>query len=133
LRENEIEENHSSHRLLGYIYHALGRDGEAVTALERAVQLDQEDFEARGALAFVYRAIGNPSAGETQYKVAWEMAEKDDEYGQACFHAVSGNVEKALELLEVSCAKDQTQPGWIRIDPEFVFIQNEPRFQALVN
>jgi len=29
-------------------------------------------------------------------------------------------------------AKRQVSPGWMRIDPELVFIQEEPRFQALI-
>jgi hypothetical protein len=94
--------------------------------------MEPQDYEARGALAKVYRASGNLPAGDAHNKAALEMAEQDNEYGQACFHAVSGNVEKALDLLEVGCAKGQVQSGWVRIDPEFAFIQDQPRFQALI-
>ena len=132
LREIEIEDNHDSHRLLGYCFHAVGRNDEAIAELERAIELEPEDYEARGALAKVYRESGNLPAAEKQYKSGLEMAERDDEYGQSCFHAVSGNIEQALTLLETGVAKGQVLPGWIRIDPEFAFIQDEPRFQALV-
>ncbi len=131
-RENEIDDNAASHRLLGYIHHASGQNTLAILELERAVEMDPDDYEARGALALVYRESGNPLAAENHYKAALDMAMQDNEYGQACFYAVSGNVEKALDLLEVSRAKGQDQPGWIRIDPEFAFIQDEPRFQALI-
>ncbi len=132
-RENEIDENGPSHRLLGYIALAQGRIDQAITELERAVELEPEDYEARGALAYTCRAAGNQAAGDAHYRQALEMALEDNEYGQACFHAVSGNVAKALDLLEIGVAKDQVQPGWVRIDPEFAFIQAEPRFQALCN
>ena len=26
----------------------------------------------------------------------------------------------------------QIQPSWVRIDPEFAFIQGDPRYQALI-
>ena len=133
LREIEVEDNHASHRLLGYCYHAMGRTDEAIAELERAIELEPDDYEARGALAKVYRESGNLPAAEKQYKTALEMADKDDEYGQSCFHAVSGNVEQALTLLETGCSKGQVLPGWIRIDPEFAFIQDEPRFKALLD
>jgi len=133
-REIELEKNaHSSHRVLGYIYHALGRNGDAIAELERAIELDPSDYEARGALAKVYRVTGNLSAMEFQYNTGSEMAMQDNEYGQACFHAVSGNIDQALALLETGVAKGQVHPSWIRIDPEFAFIQSEPRFQALIS
>ena len=132
-RELEIGENSESHRLLGYIYDAQGLNDRAVAELERAVELAPRDYEARAALAKVYRKAGNLPAAEQHYNTALEAALQDDEYGQSCFYAVSGDVEKALTLLEIGCAKGQVQPGWVRIDPEFAFIQDEPRFQALLD
>ena len=130
LQEIEIEDNHDSHRVLGYCYHALDRRDEAIAELERAIELEPEDYEARGALAKVYRESGNLPAAEKQYRTGLEMAEQDNEYGQSCFYAVNGSIEKALTLLETGVAKGQVLPGWIRIDPEFAFIQDEPRFQG---
>ncbi len=114
----EIEDNYDSHRLLGYCFHAVGRNDEAIAELERAIELEPEDYEARGALAKVYRESGNLPAAENQYKTGLEMAARDDEYGQFCFHAVSGNVERALTLLEIGCSggdKQLTMQG-IRLD-----------------
>jgi hypothetical protein len=61
------------------------------------------------------------------------MSMDDHEAGLACFYAVYGDGEKALDLIETACAKGQLSPGWLRIDPELFFIQDEPRFQALIN
>jgi Tfp pilus assembly protein PilF len=118
--------------MLGYIHHAQGNNDQAIVELERALELDPNDYEARGALAKVYREAGNLPASEQHHSLALQMALQDNEYGQACFHAVYGEVERALDLLEIGLAQDQVQPGWIRIDPEFAFIQDEPRFQALI-
>lgn len=128
----EIEDEHSPRRLLGYIYDRLGRYEEAIAQLERSIELDPSDYEARAALAKVYRTVGRIQDGDEQYAIAYEMAMKDDEYGQACFEAVLGNTDQALALLEVGLAKGQVQPGWIRIDPEFAFITDNPRFKKLI-
>jgi tetratricopeptide (TPR) repeat protein len=131
-REIELEDTHAPHRILGYIYTALGDYAEAIAQLERATTLSPEDYEARGALSQVYRLADRPQAAAEQYAVARELALRDDEAGQACFAAVTGNVDGALALLEVALAKGQLQPGWARIDPEFAFLTDHPRFQALV-
>jgi tetratricopeptide (TPR) repeat protein len=130
--EIELKDAHSPRRLLGYIYDSLGRHDEAITHLERSIVLEPEDYEARAALAKVYRTVGRMQDGDEQYAIAHAMAMKDDEVGQACFEAVLGNTDRALALLEVGLAKGQAQPGWIRIDPEFAFINDDPRFKKLI-
>jgi len=132
-REIAEEDNHSAHRLLGYIYHARGQNRRAISELERAIELEPLDYEARGALAKAYRESGDLAAANDQEHIGREMAWKEDrEYGLACFCAVIGEVDQALTLLETTRAREQVMPGWVRIDPEFAFIQEEPRFQALI-
>ena len=132
-REIEIADNHSARRLLGYMYGWLGRYEEATDQLKRSVELEPEDYEARAALARIYRTTGNQQKAHEHYAVAAETAGRDDEYGQACFEAVSDNLDKAIALLEVALKKGQVQPGWARIDPEFTFLQDDPRFKALID
>src|SRR5215216_1675812 len=131
-REIEIEDAHSPHRLLGYIYDQLGRYDEAIAQLENSIMLEPQDYEAHGALAKLYRSVGRGQDADEQYAIASEIAGRDNEYGQACFEAVSGNLEQALTLLEVALTKRQVQPGWVRIDPEFAFMIDDPRFKALI-
>ena len=131
-REIEIEDTHAPRRLLGYVYNSLGRYDEAIAQLEQSIALEPQDYEARGALARVYRSVGRGQDADEQYAIASEMASKDNEYGRACFEAVSGNLEQTLTLLEVASTKRQVQPGWVRIDPEFAFINDDPRFKALI-
>ena len=131
-REIELEEAHSARRLLGYVYDRLGRYDEAIAQLERSVALEPEDYEARGALARMYRSVGRRQDAYQQYAIASEMADRDNEYGQACFEAVSGNLEQTLRLLNVALTKGQVQPGWVRIEPEFAFMNDDPRFKALI-
>ena len=131
-REIEIGDDHSARRLLGYVYDGLGRSDEAIAQLERSVTLEPQDYEARGALARVYRSVGRHHEAQEQYALASEMAERDNEYGRACFEAVSGHFERTLTFLEVALAKGQAQAGWVRIDPEFALMTDDPRFKALI-
>jgi tetratricopeptide (TPR) repeat protein len=131
-RELELEDTNSPHRILGYIYTAQDDYAAATAQLERAIALAPEDYEARGALSRVLRMADRPQAAAEQYAIARELALRDDEAGQACFAAVSGDVDSALALLEVALAKGQLQRGWARIDPEFASITDHPRFAALV-
>ncbi|MGZ9164336.1 MAG: tetratricopeptide repeat protein [Anaerolineales bacterium] len=131
-REVEIEDAHSPRRLLGYIYDWLRRYDEAIAQLKQSITLEPGDYEARGALARVYRNVGRGQDADEQYAIASEMAGRDNEYGQACFAAVIGNLEQTLTLLEVALTRGQVQPGWVRIDPEFAFINHDPRFKALI-
>lgn len=125
-------DGHSARRMLGYVYDWQGHPDEAVAQLERSIALEPQDYEARGALAKVLRTVGRAQDAHAHYTIASQMAAQDDEYGQSCFHAVSGNVEEALRLLEIGLHKGQVQKGWIRIDPEFAFLYDNPRFQALL-
>ncbi len=134
-RQIEIGDDYDARharRLLGYVYDRQGRFDEALAQLERSVALEPQDYEAGAALAKVYRTVGRQQDADERYALASELASRDDEYGQACFEAVSGNVDRALALLEVGLSKGQLQPGWARIDPEFAFMTDDPRFTALI-
>jgi superkiller protein 3 len=132
-REIEVEDAHSPHRLLGLIYAARGQTAAAMTELEHAVVLDGEDYEARAALATLYRRAGRLQEADEQQSLAQALGQADHgAYALACMAAVSGDVDQALAQLEVALAQGLVQPGWVRIDPEFAFMQADPCFRALV-
>ena len=83
-------------------------------------------------LAKICKETGDLSTAQYQFETGLEMSNEDYEYGQACFYAVYGEVKQALDLLETACFKGQVTPGWLHIDPELAFIQDEPRFKALL-
>lgn len=131
-RELAIADGYDVHRLLAIAYDRLGRHEEAIQQLEQSISLNPQDYEARGLLAKILRTVGRQPEADEQSAIASEMAEADNEYGQACFAAVSGNLVGALTLLEVALTKKQEQPGWARIDPELSSLTDDPRFNALI-
>src|SRR5688500_8238548 len=66
-RRIEIEDGNDPRRLLGYTYNLLGHDDEAILQLEQAIALEPQDYEARGALAMVYRSAGRGQNADEQY------------------------------------------------------------------
>ena len=117
---------------MGFVHDRMGQADLAVVALERAVELDPDDYEARGGLARAYRAVGRMNDAEQQITAGWALAQHADEYGRACLESVIGNQEAAVALLATALAQRQLTQGWARIDPEFVFLQDNPHYQELV-
>jgi tetratricopeptide (TPR) repeat protein len=131
VRGSEIEDTHDAHRLMGYIFEWRGLHNEAIAQFEKAVSLAPQDYEARAALAGVYRSVSRAREAEQQYAIAHDMAMEDDDYGLACFEAVSGNRSRALDLLEIAVSKQPSRSNWARLDPEFASIKDDERFQAI--
>jgi superkiller protein 3 len=121
-----------AHRILGFAYDRLGRYDEALAALERAVELEPDDYEARGGLVRAYRNLGRLAEAEEQRALGAAQAARQDEYALSCFAATSGDLDAAVNLLEVALAQGQLTPGWARLDPEFVFLQGHPPYEALL-
>jgi adenylate cyclase len=53
-------------------------------------------------------------------------------YNLACAYAVLGERDKAIEMLERAAAQGGGNLGWIRQDPDFDSLREDPRFQRLV-
>jgi Flp pilus assembly protein TadD len=131
-RAIEVEDGNDPRRMLGYTYDRMGRAEEAQAEFERALAFNPDDYEVRAALARLYRLAGREGEAEEHLARADKEAEQEAEYGHACVASVSGDVERALALLQVALEAGQLQPGWARIDPEFVYIKDDLRFKALV-
>jgi hypothetical protein len=59
------------------------------------------------------------------------MMRDDNKYNRACLEAISGNVEEALALLRAALDLGLVERKWAAHDPDFYFIRDDPRFQAL--
>ena len=130
-REIEIKPTHSNYRLLGFALDLSGQPDKAIPQLEQALALEPKDYEARAALARLYRVDGRLEEADDHERIARADSTTDKEYGLGCVEAVMGNVDAALAWLKIALAQHQARPGWVGIDPEFVFIDHDPRFKAL--
>ena len=117
---------------LGTVYQLMDRLDDAISAYQRAIALDPDSGAGRVSLAGSYRKRGQKADYIEQLSKAREFIAQENEYDQACFEAISGNVDQALVLLKVAIEKNQMSPAWAQHDPDLEFIRNDPRFNALV-
>ena len=116
----------------GNTYRDLGQHEAALADFQKAIDLDPNDAVTRGSLAGLYRKLGQEAEYEAQVKIARELIDQESEYNRACFEAICGNVPEAIALLEQAIAKTPHNRVLARTDPDFDFIRDDPRFQALV-
>jgi tetratricopeptide (TPR) repeat protein len=120
------------HYHLGLVYAAQKRHDEAILSFQRVIDLNPGYTLAHCALAGSYRRSGMEAEAEQHIKVALPRLESETEYNRACFEAICGNTDHAIELLSQALEKNQTSPDWVRGDPDLDFIREDPRFKSLV-
>jgi tetratricopeptide (TPR) repeat protein len=120
------------HYHLGLVYAAQKRYDEAIRAFQKVVELNPEYNLAHCTLAGYYRRLGQENEAQKHIAIALPTVKDETEYNQACFAAICGNTDQAFVLLREALEKKQTTLDWVRRDPDFEFIHDDPRFKALV-
>jgi tetratricopeptide (TPR) repeat protein len=120
------------HYHLGLVYAAQNRYEEAIESFKKVITINPEYNLAHATLAGYYLKLGFTSESEKHMAIARRTMQNEKEYNQACFEAICGNVDKAIELLKVALKQNQTSLDWVRRDPDFENIRGDERFQALV-
>ncbi len=105
---------------------------DAAKDYKEAIRLNPGVGSVRSSLMSVLRKLGRRAEAEEQEKLARELISKEMEYDQACFEAICGNVERALELLKIGLEKGQSTREWAQDDPDFESIRDDPRFKKIV-
>ena len=115
------------------MYAAEGRTEDAIAAFQKVVELDPGYCLAHATLAGYYRKMGLEDLAQRHIEKALsDFIIEENEYNHACLQAICGNVDRAIELLEIALKNKQTIIDWVRRDPDLDFIRGDERFQALV-
>jgi tetratricopeptide (TPR) repeat protein len=119
---------------LGLVYAAEGRDEDAINAFQKVIELDPDYSLAHATLGGYYRKMGLEDLAQKHIGKAMRIIyDSENEYNRACLEAICGNVDKAIELLQIALRNKQTYVDWVLRDPDLDFIRGDPRFKQLIS
>ena len=117
---------------IGVLYLFLEELNEALLAFQRAIELNSKKGNYHASLTNTLRRLGRDAEALEQELITRPLMETENEYNRACFEAICGNANDAIELLKIALDKEQASLEWVRQDPEFVLIREDARFKELV-
>ena len=121
------------YRMRGLVYQTKGEIELALHDYRQAVELLPDYGLARMSLFGLLMKTGKVSEAGKHEELARLFAKNDSEYNQACFEALCGNDDDALDLLETAFANGQSSKVWARQDPDLESLRENPRFKQLVS
>jgi tetratricopeptide (TPR) repeat protein len=116
---------------LGLLYAMQYRFEDAVECLKKVVAINPGYTLAHANLAAYLKKLGKNKESQTHLEIASQAMKDEDEYNQACFAAIGGNTEKAIDLLKTALKSNQTTLNWVNRDHDFDAIRPDERFQTL--
>jgi len=122
------------HHHLGLVHAILGQNEEAIMAFQKVLELAPDHSLAHATLGGYYRKMGLDELAQKHIgKAMRNIYDSESEYNRACFEAIRGNVDQAIELLRIALENRQTYAEWVIHDPDLDFIREDPRFRKLVS
>lgn len=106
----------------------------AAAGLLRQCELEPDNQRAHYLAGGVLLQIGRAEEGRRMTERALAMRPDDFStlYNGACFYSLSGEPERALDLLERALASGGGFLDWLRHDTDLDALRDSPRFQALL-
>jgi serine/threonine protein kinase/Flp pilus assembly protein TadD len=124
------------------IYRSLGRGEDmkraskrCLEAAKRAIAVNPGDSRAlqMGALALQNLGEGTTSREWADRAIEADPNEISTHYNVACLFSLAGDYERALDLLNRAIDLGWSRPEWLRQDPDFAALRENPRFQRLLS
>lgn len=105
---------------------------EKACVLEQLGRLEEADFCFNESLGVLCEELGEALEDDLAILAIPEDNKAGGSYNQACFHAIQGNIDRAIAYLEVAISIEPLKYSAMAIqDLDFQTIYNEPRFQRL--
>ena len=123
-----------AYQYLGLSYLKLGRNDEAVAALEKAVELTNRSGITLGDLGYVYGVTGNRAQALAAIKELETKYLQSEAIGQyiAAVYAGLGDKDKAFEWLEKDFQVRNGKLAEIRWQLQFDDLRGDPRYKNLL-
>lgn len=116
---------------LGLIYASQLRFEDAAECLKKVIAINPGYTLAHANLATYLKKMGKNKESQTHLDIASAAMKDEDDYNQACFAAITGNTESAVDYLKAALKSNQTSLNWVNRDHDFDAIRPDERFQAL--
>jgi hypothetical protein len=58
--------------------------------------------------------------------------DNESSYNLACFYAICGEADKAMDYLQLALKNKDTTIEWIKSDPDLELLHNDQRYQGLI-
>jgi adenylate cyclase len=120
---------------LGNVAQALVVSRDGIERVRRALALNPSDNRALCLGAFALLRLGEQDEAEDWMRKSMRNAPSDSivRYNAACFYALKGETETALDCLESCRVKvGQVNREWLEHDSDLDSIRDHPRFPAIV-
>jgi tetratricopeptide (TPR) repeat protein len=135
-------EDYQAPTLLASALKGLGLRNESEEAYRTSVELAKKhlDLNPGDTRAMYFSAISLAQLGDRKEQ-AEELAERalaiDPEepqvlYNVACFYALQGKSDKAIDCLAMTIAHGEWWRGWMENDPDLEILHSHPEFRALI-
>ena len=120
---------------------SLGIKEEAAVAVKKAERKARESIEAdpSNSRAMSFLAIMLQEQGRTEEARQWierSLTTAPDAggtyYNAACFYSLAGEIELALEHVELAFEKGARHTRWYETDTDIDALRDQPRFKALM-
>jgi len=122
-----------AHAVLGWAYTQQKKFPDAVSELQTAAKLSGGTPVYECALARVYALAGNKQEAQ---RILAQVNSASEPMGNgtamAAVYLALGDSENALHWLEITAPGD-IQANWLRVDPAFDALKDNPRFRSLLN
>ena len=107
----------------------------ALPGLLRQVELEPDNPRAKYFAALMHQRLGDTAAGVPLVEAALRLRPEPDFavlYNAACFYAIGGDSQRALDLLERAIDAGVGHPGWIEHDTDLATLREQSRFKELL-
>jgi DNA-binding winged helix-turn-helix (wHTH) protein/TolB-like protein len=119
-----------AHEFLGMVYEQQARTAEAITELQKAIDLSGGEY-GLGSLGHVYANAGRRNDARNMLQSIAEQSSRTyvSPFQLAVVHAGLDEKVKAIDELEKAFAERSLSPAVLRCDPRLNNLRAEPRFQ----
>jgi len=117
---------------LGYIFAKQGKYDEALSEMKKAAAQDPLHFPP--GIGYVYALSGETLKAREILRQELDRRKREGVVDThiATIYVALGEKEKAIESLEEAFREKAPDLQWVKADPVFASLNDEPRFQALM-